>query len=117
MTPSRKTIGPHDPQRTSKGQLAMTDYARHKEATRAAVEQARTARTTKTILPAITSTYGEGSKPEALATYLAERIDNWTPHYPDETRHDMIMRICWNWYSGGSTAKIAADRVEAALSP
>jgi hypothetical protein len=50
-----------------------------------------------------------------LVIALTEIIETWEPRYPDETRFDKIRETCWNWFSGGSTAKIAAQRIEAAL--
>jgi hypothetical protein len=67
------------------------------------------------IKPAIVRTYGASPMAHSLAAHLADRIDTWEPRYPDETRENMIRETCWNWFSGGSTATIAARRVEEAL--
>ena len=79
--------------------------------------------TTERIRPAIHETYGESNFAEALVDHLAQKIDEWdsSEHteldFGEATRHDMIRMTCWNWFSGGGTAEIAARRVELLLEP
>jgi hypothetical protein len=59
--------------------------------------------------------YGDSDMSRGLAERLEQKITNWQPYYPDETREDMIREVCWMWFSGGGTAAIAAKRIEAML--
>lgn len=70
------------------------------------------------IHPVLAEIYGDGSMVEALAGHLAMRIANWPnddANISGRSREDMIMQTCWNWFSGGDTAEIAAQRIEQAL--
>jgi hypothetical protein len=52
---------------------------------------------------------------QALAEHLAEKIDDHLEDdpsiYGDKQLEDKVRLICWNWFSGGGTAAIAASRV------
>lgn len=65
------------------------------------------------VRPIIEWAYGGGSFPQALATNLAEKIDaqNWD----SRGREYMIMRTCWDWMPGGTTAERVAKKIEEAL--
>jgi hypothetical protein len=63
------------------------------------------------IAPYIENTYGKSHMAAALADELAFRLEDY--HKPDRT--DFIMRICWNWFPGGTTAANVAERIDAAL--
>jgi hypothetical protein len=67
------------------------------------------------VSPIIARIYGTDETAAALALQLVERIDAWEPRFPNETRENMIRETCWMWFSGGSTAAIAARDIEAAL--
>lgn len=71
------------------------------------------------ILPIVTEIYGDGIMAEGLAKQLAEKVEDFDPsefdYHGDEQREDMIRLTCWNWFSGGGTAEIAAERIEEAL--
>lgn len=71
------------------------------------------------ISPALTSIYGDNGLTRALVLHLGTKIDmheDGDPAiYGDNQRYDMIRETCWNWFSGGGTASIAAERVEAVL--
>jgi len=73
--------------------------------------------TAEIIRPILTETYGDGSMVHSLADHLAERIDTWRlePHRTGETREDMILRVCWDWMTGGDTAAYVAAEIEQAL--
>lgn len=64
------------------------------------------------------SIYGEGSFCQAGYEHIASKIDAWPdvkPSYQAENREEMIMHACWDFFTGGSTAQIAARRLEEAL--
>lgn len=73
------------------------------------------------ILPPLESVYGRGSMVTALAEHLVDKIDQFELGDPyiygevDKQLNDMIMQTIWNWFPGGGTAQIAADKVEEAL--
>lgn len=67
------------------------------------------------IQPIVEHAYGKGSMSQALAEHLAKSINNYRPHFPGQTREDMIRETCWSWMTGGGTATIVAQRIEAAL--
>ena len=63
----------------------------------------------------ITKTYGDNGMSRALVAHLAEKIASFEPRHKRDTRQDMVMRTCWDWFSGGSTAASVADKIETAL--
>lgn len=75
--------------------------------------------TADVIRPILVETYGDGSMVHSLADHLAEKIDAWPekiqPNYYASTREDMILRTCWDWMSGGTTAEAVAAEIEDAL--
>lgn len=73
--------------------------------------------TLATIRPIILRAYGSGPMAEALAEYLAAKIDTYSPDHAGErnSRERMIMLTCWDWMTGGSTAESVAARIATAL--
>lgn len=69
------------------------------------------------IRPIITSTYGDNGMSRAAIINLAEKIDSFRVDLcvDDRSREDMIMLTLWDWFPGGSTAKVTAQKIEAAL--
>jgi hypothetical protein len=73
------------------------------------------------IRPILSEIYGHSATVDAMVEDLAERIHAFEPRDEDffgpadKQREDMIRLQCWNWFSGGGTAAIAAERIEAAL--
>lgn len=65
-----------------------------------------------TVREIIISTYGNGSMPHALADYIEEELQNLPASVDRET---WLRNVCWNWFSGGTTAEGVAARIEAAL--
>lgn len=65
------------------------------------------------IAPIIIRTYGNTVMARALAKDLAEKID--ARAWDERGREHMVMMVCWNWMTGGSTAESAAREIEAAL--
>lgn len=69
------------------------------------------------IRPALESVYGESGTVTSLAVYLASE---W-PHYEQEadegyrTVEKLVHLTIWNWFPGGETAALAAERVVAAV--
>lgn len=70
--------------------------------------------TAERILPVLQGVYGAGQMVTALSEHLAEKIDTFERGYY-RTRKEMILQTCWNWFAGGGTAEIAAERIEKAL--
>lgn len=68
--------------------------------------------TENAIRPTIFRTYGDNGMSRALVVHLAERIDAYGQGHD---RPNMVMRICWDWFSGGDTADRASLEIEAAL--
>lgn len=77
--------------------------------------------TAELIAPFLYQTYGEGGYIRSLVQHLAGRIESFQPRDPayhgdvETQREKMIMHVCWDWQSGGSTAESVARRIEAAL--
>lgn len=71
--------------------------------------------TLNTIRPILRATYGSGCVVNALAEHLAGKIDSYAPRHDRDSREDMVMRVCWDWMPGGSTAGHVAAKIEAAL--
>lgn len=71
------------------------------------------------IRPILVDTYDSCKMTDALIEHLAECIDSHTDGdpdiYGDDQREAMITRVCWDWYSGGTTAACVAKQIEAAL--
>lgn len=71
------------------------------------------------ILQALQGVYGDSKMVEGLADHLDEKIERFEvrdpAYYGDNQLNDMIRETCWNWFSGGGTAQIAADRVEGVI--
>lgn len=65
------------------------------------------------VAPILTATYGKGATADALAGYLAEKIDRCD--WDSRGREHMILATCWGWFSGGTTAASVAAKIEAAL--
>lgn len=69
----------------------------------------------ETILPILRKTYGTGGMVDALADHLAMRIASGEPYVYGRGREYMIMRTCWDWFSGGTAANQVAGAIEDAL--
>jgi len=65
------------------------------------------------IEPIILEVYGDTEFARSLATHLAQSLT--VPERWERTREDTIRVICWNWFSGGSTAQYVAERIDGAL--
>ena len=65
------------------------------------------------VTPILVRTYGRGGMVQGLAKHLAAKID--AQEWDSRGREYMIMRTCWDWMTGGSTADDVAKRIEAAL--
>ena len=63
------------------------------------------------ISPILHSTYGKGGMVADFADHLAQKIDA----YDGTDRERMILDMCWNWFSGGTTAASVARKIEEAL--
>lgn len=62
--------------------------------------------------------YGSGSFPQAGYQHIAKKVDAWPnckPSYHARDREQMILHTCWDFFTGGGTAEIAARRLEEAL--
>lgn len=70
-------------------------------------------RTRQIVGPIIVRTYGSGSMVDALTNHLVEKID--AGDFDSRGREYMIMRVCWDWFSGGGTAENVARKIEEAL--
>lgn len=70
--------------------------------------------TEERIRPIIEKIYGANAMSEGLVRDLAHRIENhgWDDY---RGREHMIMSVCWNWFSGGTTAETTARRIEQQL--
>lgn len=69
--------------------------------------------TTELIRPAIWEIYGRSFMAEALVDHLGAKID--ADDWDSRGREYGIMIVCWDWFSGGGTAAIAARNIEEAL--
>jgi hypothetical protein len=63
--------------------------------------------------------YGKGQMVEALAETIDSKWSGWLAG-DGNARHDdgieyAVQMECWNWFSGGGTAEIAAKRIIAAV--
>lgn len=65
------------------------------------------------IEPIILRTYGDNGMSRALVVHLAAKINDGD--YDSRGREHMIMHICWDWFSGGTTAEAVAGEIEAQL--
>lgn len=63
------------------------------------------------IAPIVQSAYGRGEMSRALLTHLATKI----PSYAEGDRQRRVMLVCWDFFSGGSTAESVAAKIEGAL--
>lgn len=63
------------------------------------------------VRPIVLETYGRSGMATALVGHLAERI----AAYEGDDRERMVRDVCWNWFSGGTTAEGVARRIEASL--
>jgi hypothetical protein len=66
----------------------------------------------KIVLPIILKTYGRTNMAKELANHLSEKIAD---NIPSQRLHGIILRACWDWMPGGSTANVAANKIIAAL--
>lgn len=71
--------------------------------------------TLATIRPILIKTYGRGGMVDALANVLAEKIDAYDPQDDRDSRERMVMLVCWDWMTGGTTAQFCASDIERAL--
>lgn len=74
------------------------------------------------IAPILHETYGKGDMVDALIEYLSDRIATgnigaYLPYGGDRGREFQIMRVCWDWFAGGTTAESTARKIEEALTP
>ena len=71
------------------------------------------------ITPILYRTYGKGKMVDSLADHLAAEIDAWAPdprlRGTNLDRETMIMRVCWDWMTGGSTAESVAREIDRAV--
>jgi hypothetical protein len=67
------------------------------------------------IQPAVFETYGDGGKARVLAESIALGVDTNRWRAQEDGREDGIRILCWSFFAGGSTAAIAARRIETAL--
>lgn len=73
-----------------------------------------TSQTTRQIItPILKLAYGEGGMVDSLATHLAWKID--AGDFDSRGREHMVMRVCWDWMTGGSTAEAVARKIEGTL--
>lgn len=63
------------------------------------------------IAPIITEIYGSSTMAQGLIDHLAEKIAN----YDGPNREQTVLTTCWDWFSGGSTARLVAQLIEDAL--
>lgn len=75
--------------------------------------QLTTAQIKERIAPILAKTYGDSPMCDGLADHLAEHLLAFAP---GEKRRRMVMNICWDWFSGGTTAEFVAGEIEEALS-
>lgn len=73
--------------------------------------------TAEIIRPIINDTYGKSEWIDAMVEDVAKSIEGYKHPIdnPGRSREDRIMRRCWDWMSGGTTAKYVARKIEAAL--
>lgn len=69
--------------------------------------------TRQKIEPILRRTYGKTVMVTALVDHLRQRIDE--KDWDSRGREHMVMCVCWDWFSGGTTAANAASKIEAAL--
>jgi hypothetical protein len=72
----------------------------------------------KKILDALRHVYGKGRMVDALAATVDGKFDGWLRGEGQAAHHGLeyaVQMECWNWFSGGGTAEIAARRVVAAV--
>ena len=73
--------------------------------------------TVEKILPALQESYGEGAMVTALAQHIVQQWPNMVAEAEDgwhDLQHSLRL-TCWNWFSGGDTANLTADRILEAL--
>lgn len=66
------------------------------------------------VREALEPIYGSGSMVTALASHIVDKWDDWN----DDPSRDLIthLHLCiWNWFPGGSTAEVAANKIMEAL--
>lgn len=75
--------------------------------------QSKSATVEERIAPIINATYGTSPMTRDLIFYLVNLVyrDEWD----SRGREYGIMRICWDWFSGGTTAASTARKIEEAL--
>lgn len=72
--------------------------------------------TERIIAPILVDTYGTGGMVGALIAHLAHAIDTYAGEEDERGgREYMVMRVCWDWMTGGSTADAVAREIEDAL--
>lgn len=72
----------------------------------------------RAILTEVRHVYGSGSTVKALASDIDSRWDGWVRGEGDAVYHGIeyaVQMVCWNWFSGGGRAEIAARRIVAAV--
>lgn len=69
--------------------------------------------TRQKIEPILRETYGKGAMCSALVDNLAAKID--AKDWDDRGREYMVHMMCWDWFSGGTTAENTARKIEAVL--
>jgi hypothetical protein len=65
------------------------------------------------ILPVVQRIYGAGDWTEAMTRELARRLD--AKDWDSRGREYMVMMVCWDWMTGGTTAEHAAKEILVAL--
>lgn len=66
------------------------------------------------IRPILIETYGKSGMVDALIAHLSATIATGKIDR-HRGREYTIMRACWDWFSGGTTATTTARKIEAAL--
>ena len=72
--------------------------------------------TPDTVREALEQVYGSGPMVTSLASHIVDRWADWEADTDeDQGLHYRLHMEIWNWFAGGGTAEIAADRVLAAV--
>lgn len=72
----------------------------------------------RVILTEARQVYGKGGMVDAMAATLDGKWDGWVAREGNAGYHGLeyaVQMECWNWFSGGGTADIAAKRIVAAV--
>lgn len=64
----------------------------------------------RAVAPVIAEVYGNSEMAKALSEYLTDQIYKAETKPTDALNQD-ILRICWDWMTGGGAATAAADKI------